>query len=462
MTSAVLEIRGGTVIVGNGDAPLKNATVQIVDGKIGAVWSGAARPRQAEAPAAAVYDASGMTVMAGLIDAHCHISYGEARSAEEVDVYGGAEWNAVRAVWNAGKVLQSGVTSICDCGSTWNTAVTVRDAINSGMFPGPRVYAAGRHIVADGGFADYFPTWLGMPVSAEGVLCPTRDDMVREVRTQVKNRVDLIKVSGDSQAQEHRQDAGPCFSDEELQLVVKTAKGLGRKLTIHARYAETVLAAARAGFDWIIHASYMRPQDIGFVRDRRIPVCPTLTFTANIVEWGREAGVDPNYIDTKKRELDALAEIHRRAHEAGIALMAGSEAGFSVTPYGEWHSREIELLVKLIGLSPMQAIIAATRVNAEAMGWSSQLGTLEPGRHADILVIDGDPLADVSVLGKPDRINAIFKGGKPVMQPAERTSDRRRMAHERGFQVSSRILHREAQAGSDVIDAAAGTRAPLR
>jgi imidazolonepropionase-like amidohydrolase len=442
MTSTALEIRDGTVIVANGDAPLKNATVRVVDGKIAAIWSSAARPQVAESPAASVYDATGMTVMPGLIDAHCHISYGEARSAEEVDVYGGAEWNAVRAVWNAGKVLQAGVTSICDCGSTWNTAVTARDAIASGMFPGPRIYAAGRHIVADGGFADYFPTWLGMPVSAEGVLCPTPEAMVREVRQQVKNRVDLIKVSGDSQAQEQRMDVGPCFSDEELQLITKTAKGLGRKLTIHARYAETVLAAARAGFDWIIHASYMRPGDIGFVRDRRIPICPTLTFTANIVEWGRDAGVDPNYVETKKRELDALADIHRRAHEAGIALMAGSEAGFSVTPYGEWHGRELELLVKLIGLSPMEAIMAATRTNAHALGWAEQLGTLEPGRVADILVVEGDPLADISVLSKPQRIQAIFKGGKPVARSPDDAQARRRMSHERGFHVSSRILHR--------------------
>ena len=440
----MFEIRGGTLIDGRGGAPLKDATVRIAeDGRIAAVFTQDIPREKAQLPAASVFDATGMTVMPGLIDAHCHISYGEARSAEEVDVYGGADWCAVRAVWNAGKVLQAGVTGICDCGSTWNTAVTARDAIASGMFPGPRIFAAGRHIVADGGFADYFPSWLGMPVSAEGVLCSTRDEMVREVRRQVKNRVDLIKVSGDSQAQESRMEVGPCFSDEELQLIAGTAKGLGRKLAIHARYAETVMAAARAGFDWIIHASYMRPGDIGFVRDRHIPLCPTLTFTANIVEWGREAGVDPNYIETKKRELDALASIHGRAREAGIALMAGSEAGFSVTPYGEWHAREIELLVKIVGLTPMEAIIAATRTNARALGWGDQLGTLEPGRLADILVVEGDPLADISVLGKPECIQAIFKDGQPVARPAEAAPARRRMSHERGFGVSARILHRE-------------------
>ena len=236
-------------------------------------------------------------------------------------------------------------------------------------------------------------------------------------------------------------DVGPCFSDEELALIVKTARRLGRKLTIHARYAETVLAAARSGFDWVIHASYMRPGDIGFVRDRRIPICPTLTYTANIVDWGREAGVDPNYVETKKRELDALADIHSRAHEAGIPLMAGSESGFSVTPYGQWHARELELMVKLLGLSPMEAIVAGTQTNAEALGWGGETGTLEPGRLADILIVEGDPLADISVLGEPERIRAVFKAGVPV-PPTGHSGPRRRMSHERGFHVSARILHR--------------------
>ena len=346
--TTILDLEGGTIIDGSGKPALHNAGLRIEDDRIAAVWSGA-RPREAERPANQIIDVSGKTILPGLIDAHCHISYGEGRSAEEVDVYGGAEWAAVRAVWNAAKVLQSGVTSFCDPGSTWNVAVTCRDVIANGMFPGPRVFAAGRHIVADGGFADYFPSWLGMPPSAEGVLCPTRDEMAREVRRQVKNRVDMIKISGDSQAQDRLANAGPCFTQEELELIVGLAHQLGRKVAIHSRYANTVVAAARAGVDWLMHASYMRREDIGLIRDARVAICPTLTFTANLIEHGREAGVDQNYIDIKRREFDALIDIHSRSHEAGIPLMAGSEAGFSVTPYGEWHTRELELMVEHLG-----------------------------------------------------------------------------------------------------------------
>ena len=430
-----LDIVGGNLIDGIAEAPRRNASLRVKDGRIAAVWEGPRAPPEATERADRVLDATGKTVMPGLIDAHCHISYGEGRTAEEVDVYGGAEWAAVRAVWNCNKVLRAGVTSFCDPGSTWLVAVTARDAIASGMYPGPRIFAAGRHIAGDGGFADYFPSWLGMPVSAEGVLCHSRDEMVREVRQQVKNRVDLVKISGDSQAQERLDHAGPCLSDEEMGAIVATAHGLGRKTTIHARYANTVVAAVRAGIDWLIHASYMRREDIGVVRDSRTPICPTFTFTANIVEWGAEVGVDPNYVEVKKRELDALADIHRRAHEAGVPMLAGSEAGFSVTPYGDWHAREIELLVDLAGMSPMAAIKAATGNNAAAFGWRGEVGTLERGARADILVVDGDPLADVGILGDPKRIATILHDGDEVDR-SQPVPERRRMAHERGFNVS--------------------------
>ena len=439
--NGTLDIVGGNVIDGIADRPRTNTSIRVKDGRIAAMWSGRQASGEISKSADRSIDAAGKTVMPGLIDAHCHISYGEGRSAEEVDVYGGAEWAAVRAVWNCRKVLRAGVTSFCDPGSTWLVAVTARDAIASGMFPGPRIFAAGRHIVGDGGFADYFPSWLGMPVSAEGVLCHTREEMVREVRHQVKNRVDLVKISGDSQAQERFERAGPCLSDEEMAAVVSTAQGLGRKTTIHARYANTVVAAARAGVDWIIHASYMRESDIGFVRDARTPICPTFTFTANIVEWGKDVGVDPNYIEVKRRELDALANIHRRAYAAGIGMLAGSEAGFSVTPYGEWHVRELELMVELIGMSPMAVIQSATRHNAATFGWSGEVGTLEPGARADMLIVDGDPLADIGILGDPNRIVAILQDGDEVDRAAP-IPERRRMAHERGFNVSTQKLNR--------------------
>lgn len=437
-----LEIQDATVIDGTGAAPLHHATIRVSDGRIAALWTGDERPADAREPPARTVSGAGMTVLPGLIDAHCHLSYGEGKAAEEIDIYGGPEWSAVRAVWNAQKVVRSGFTSVCDPGSTWNVAATVRDSVVSGMFVGPRVFAAGRHISADGAFADYFPSWLGMPASAEGVLCSNVDDMRSEVRSQVKNRVDLIKISGDSQAQERMPDAGPAFTKDEFNSIVDLSHQLGRKVTIHARYPETVMEAVRAGVDWVIHASYMRRRDIGQVRDSGIPLCPTLTFTANIVEHGADVGVDPHYIEVKRRELDALVEIYRVAHEAGIPMLAGSESGFSVTPYGEWHARELELMVECIGLSPLEAIAAGTLNNARAFGWDNELGRIVPGFRADMVLVKGDPLESIRILGDKDRLHAVLKDGELVPSAGAAEPTRRRMSHERGFNISSDILHR--------------------
>lgn len=442
----ILDLVDGNLIDGTGSGVQPNTTLRIEGGRVTALWQ-PGRGRPPERPATRTIDAKGLYVIPGLIDSHCHISYGEGRTAEEVDVYGGAEWAAVRAVWNAEKVLRAGVTSFCDPGSTWNVAVTCRDAIESGMFEGPRIFAAGRHIVADGGFADYFPSWLGMPPSAEGVLCHNRDEMLREVRSQVKNRVDLIKISGDSQAQDRDLDAGPCFTDDELRAIVELSHQLGKKVTIHSRYAGTVKAAIRAGVDWVIHASYLNPDDVGLLRDSQTPVCPTITFTANIVEFGREAGVDPNYIEVKKRELEALSQVLSRAYKAGVTLLAGSEAGFAVTPYGDWHARELELMIKYAGVSAMDALLSATRNNAAAFGWGNAIGTLTQGAAADLIVLKKNPLDDIVVLGRPQDFQLILKGGKSVAPRIGHAVTRRRMSHERGFSISGGTLHRSAAIG---------------
>jgi imidazolonepropionase-like amidohydrolase len=438
-----LDIVNGLLLDCTGAKPRERASLRVVDGRISSIWEGSARPPEAQSPADRVVDAQGKTIMLGLIDAHCHLSYGEGRNAEEVDVYGGPEWNALRAAWNAQKVLKAGVTTIIDPGGTYNVGVAVRDAINNGMFAGPRICTAGRHITADGGFADYFPIDMGMPSSAEGVLCSTREEMVKEVRLQVKNRVDFIKLSGDSQAQEANSEVGPCFNDEELSAVIGMAHQLGRKVTVHARYAETIVAMIRHGVDWVLHASHLRRQDFGYVRDSGVPLCPTLTFAQNIVDHGDECGSEPGHVDFRKREIAGLIETFRRAYEMGIPIMAGSETGFSMSPYGEWHAREIELLVELFGLTPMDAILAMTRNNADAIGWGKDVGTLQVGRLGDILLVDGNPLEDVSILQNRNKVATVFKGG----QEMDRTPvpERPRLIHERGFAVSSKRLRRNPQ-----------------
>ncbi len=443
MSQPVLDIINAVVLDGTGAKPLRNATLRVQNERIAGIWQGSAPPADAAPADIRVIDAGGKTVMPGMIDAHVHITYGDGRTAEELDVYSGPEWSAIRATWNARKVLQAGVTTMIDPGGTYNVSVAVRDAISNGMFPGPRNFCAGRHIAAEGGFADYFPSWLGMPVSAEGVLCSTKDEMLREVRRQVKNRVDFIKLSGDSQAQEKNLDCGPCFTEDEFAGMIGMAHQLGRKTAIHARHAETIRLAAKHKIDWIYHASHLRKGDLGLVRDAGIYLCPTLTFAQNIIDWGEACGSTQAGIDLRKREVEGLVRTYRMAHAAGVPIMSGTESGFAMCPYGDWHARELELLVSLIGLSPMQAIIAATSTNAKAIGWEKDVGSLTVGCYGDLLIVDGDPLQDVRILQDPKKITAIFKGGQEIERVA--VPPRRRMGHESGFAVSGRRLERDLE-----------------
>lgn len=435
----ILDIVGGTLIDGTGAPPVAQAGIRVVGERITDVWSGV-RPAHLVTPPTRTIDATGKTVMPGLIDAHVHLSYGEGRTAEEVDVYSGPEWSAIRAVWNAQRVLNAGVTTIVDPGGTYYVSVAARDAIATGMFSGPRNYCSGRHISADGGFADYFPNWIGLPPSAEGVLCGTKDEMLREIRRQIKSRVDFIKLSGDSQAQEKNMACGPCFTDEEFQAMIAMAHQLARKVAIHARHAETIHKATKYGIDWIYHASHVRDADFEMLKEAGVALCPTLTFGMNIITFGKECGSTPGHIDLCKREVDAMVRTCVKAREYGIPIMAGTESGFAVCPYGDWHAREMELLVDLCGFSPMEAITSSTYTNACAIGAAADVGSLQPGRYGDVLIVDGDPLKKIGLLQDQKNVEMVIKGGAEVERRV--VPPRRRMGHESGFAVSTMILRK--------------------
>ena len=272
------------------------------------------------------------------------------------------------------------------------------------------------------------------------VLYRTKDELVNLVRDQVKNRVDMIKIIGDTAFQEGRFVKTNAMTKEEMAVVVDEAHRLGRIVMVHARYGPTIRAAAEAGVDCIFHASYIRPEDLEAVVKADTPICPTLTFSNNIVEWGREVGVSPGFVETKKRELECLANMVQQARAAGVRILAGSESGMSLTPYGHWHARELELLRNLGGLTAMEAIVAGTRNNAMAVGLDGQVGTLEPGRIADVLVVDGDPLADLGVLSDRRRLVTVLKEGREV-NLTQYPEPRRRWSHERSYPISNTVLH---------------------
>jgi imidazolonepropionase-like amidohydrolase len=406
-------IVNGTLIDGSGSKPAALGWLKISAGRIEEVCTDNSRPLPRDAQVA--LDAEGMTVMPGLVDAHCHLSYGDARNIEEQDLYGSAEYRAIRGTWHAGKVLRAGVTSVSDPGGSWQVAVAVRDAINAGMFPGPRVTAAGRYLTSHTGLADYFPAWVGNLPSGVGALTRTSAEMLDEIRRQVKGGVDFIKVaaSGESPIMTPGGGSVPAFRREELAVMVDEAHRLGRRVTAHARSGVAVSDCIDAGMDWIMHGDYMDRAQADKLAASGIPLCPALTLLANLAEWGHLCGCSAPRVERARRTVDTAAEILRYAHSQGVTLMCGTDSGFSLTPFGEWHAREMQLFVERIGMSPLQAITCGTRNAAFAVD-AANVGTLEPGKWADVLVVDGDPLEDIRILQDKSAIHAVFKAGAAV------------------------------------------------
>ena len=227
-------------------------------------------------------DATGKTVMPGLIDAHCHMTYGESRSQEEIDLYTSPELRTLRAAFNAQKVLRAGVTSISQPGAATTSASGCARRSRTGIVQGPRMTSAGRYISTSNGLTDWYPDSVGVPEGCIGIVHNTLDPMIDEIRHQVKNGVDLIKLAdspfGDFQA----------FTDDEMKAMADLTHQLGKKITIHARGSSEVKAAVNAGIDWIMHGNIMDDETVGLWPSparRWCPRCCCSPTRANGATW---------------------------------------------------------------------------------------------------------------------------------------------------------------------------------
>ena len=404
----------GQIIDGTGAAAIGNGTVIVVGDTIEWVGDTAAVPEKYAAMELEHVTGDNRTIMPGLVDAHVHTSFAEARSEEELALYTPVEYRSILAAWNVRKVLRAGVTSLSDPATTFNISACLRDAIEAGIVEGPRMAAAGKQITSHQGLEDAFPSWMEFPKGQAGVLVRSRDEIVEEIRLQVKDGVDVIKVSGSNDS---AVTAGPvegmAFTEEEFTLMAVETHRLGRKCTVHARTAQSVRACAAAGFDWLQHASFMDSEGLDLVLEKQIPIVPALTLLVNLLASAGDAGASS--LDVFKREVDVASENLGNAFKQGVTLISGSETGWSLVPYGEWHAYEMEIFVAHLGLSPLEAIHAGTGAAAVTVPqWADRIGTLEPGKLADVLVLDADPLADIRVLQSPSKIAMVMKGGSPV------------------------------------------------
>jgi imidazolonepropionase-like amidohydrolase len=434
MTAAKGYLIKGKVIDGTGAAPIDDGAVVVEGERI--AWVGAVAEMPADHANAGheVVELTGRCVVPGIVDGHVHISFGEARSEEELALYTPVEYRAIKAIWNARKVLRAGVTSASDAATTFNVGPAVRDAIEAGMFEGPRFACAGRQLTTHQGLEDSFPSWMEFPPGQAGVLVRSQDEILEAIRLQIKDTVDVIKVSGSSDsAISNDPIEGSAFREEEFRLIADETHRLHRHCTVHARSRESVTLSAKAGFDWIMHASYIDDEAIEHCLKNKISICPTLNLLVNIIA-SSEGEVGASIVDVFKAEVDAAAEGLSKAYRAGVPLIAGSESGWSLVPYGQWHAKEMETFVTLLGLSPLEALRAGTLDASHALPkWRGQIGSLEAGKFADLIVLEGDVSEDITHLQRPSRFDMVMKAGRvidtetPVDEPKRYAYERHRM-----------------------------------
>ncbi len=431
---------GANVIDGTGAPPRRESV--LVDGeRIAAVGAEADR-RTAAAKGVTRVDLAGLTLMPGLIDAHCHVTFDEAVSNDELFFHRRPGLAALIAAFNVRKLLLAGVTSFLDADTIFDLGIDLRDAIESGAVLGPRM-STGAHalLTSVGGTAGRLFPDEGERGYAR--IVGTRDEIVREVRRQIKAGVDWIKVHATGLYPRQREQGEiQVWSLEELRTVVGAAHDLGVPVVAHCRNSSSTRDCAIAGVDLILHATFMQEDALEAVVARKLPLVPTLTFQANLADHGAKVGSDPALMELFRREISGSAGALRRAHDAGVPLLSGSESGFSLTPYGHWHWREMEVFVKHLGLSPLEAIRTATANGAIAMRRPGELGVVRPGAYADLLALNGDPSTDVAVLGRRERLRHVWKGGVAV-DLAQPWPTRAPISGERVSLYSKQVLTRE-------------------
>ena len=404
-------IAGGNVIDGTGSAPQAKTDVLLKGDRIVAVGKNLVIDAADRANAETI-DASGLTVMPGLIDAHVHVTLGEPRTNDELFMHRDAATSAMLAAFNVRKVLKAGVTSMLDVDGIFNIGPALRDSINAGIVEGPTMRSGSYALMtAVGGTAGKLIPDSGTAGYAEVVR--DKEEMVRVVRRQVKEGADIIKIhvtgsiptrSGEIQV----------WTRDELKVVCDTAHDLGVRVTAHCRGDKATLDAVMAGVDIIWHASFLGDAALEAIIDKKVPVGPVFTFLANLSEYGHKAGATSTAKSVFAGELEHTGSKLREAYDAGVKLLCGSESGFSMTPYGHWHAREMEVFVQHLGLTPLQAITCATKDNAVALDEDGETGCLASGYRADVLILDGDPSKNVSLLSDKSTFRHLFCRGKQV------------------------------------------------
>jgi imidazolonepropionase-like amidohydrolase len=358
-----------------------------------------------------VLDAAGQFVMPGMIDCHVHLL---SSGAADYAVRGLKEllpYTAIRGAANAKILLDMGYTTLRDVGAMGYGNIALRQAIEDGLVPGPRLYAAGHALSVPGGHGDsYYRPEVHVERAA---LINGPEEARRAVRELIKMRADVIKLLVTGGVMTDGSDVGVLqWAPEELQVAIAQAHQLGRRVAGHCHGAAGVKEAIRAGLDTVEHGTLLDEEAMVLMYRHGTYYVPTLVAPFHICAGGTASGIPAYAVQKSHLVMERHKESVRQAHELGIKIAMGTDCGTPFNMAGK-NALELELLMQN-GLSAAEALMATTRVAAEAIGMQACTGTLEPGKWADVIVVHGNPLDDIRVLQHAERIICVIKAGQPV------------------------------------------------
>jgi imidazolonepropionase-like amidohydrolase len=351
-------------------------------------------------------DLSNATVLPGLIDCHTHLTMTPYDSGP-AGMRKSYPRQALTGARNARVTLEAGFTTVRNVGANGYSDIALRDAINAGDVPGPRMLASGPPLSITGGHADNNYLAPQYNWSDDGVADGV-DGVTLKVREDVKYGADVIKfMATGGVLSEGDNPALAQYSPEEIKAIVDTAHGLGRKVAAHAHGATGIKYAVLAGVDSIEHGSYINDEDIQLMKQRGTYLVPTVYLEDWLMENLQTLGLTPNMIEKARVVLPIAQEHLSHAFKEGVKVAFGTDA--AVYPHG-LNAHEFAKMVSM-GMTPLQSIQAATVNAADLIGWTDRVGTVEPGKFADIIAVQGDPLADVHVL---ENVHFVMKGGEVI------------------------------------------------
>ena len=411
-----LIFRNATLLDGE-HAPRAGSTVVVEAERIASVTSG---PIGEVASDDRVVDLRGRTLMPGMITCHFHATYhelGASPSPLGLDV--SPAYMAVRAAGNLEKALLCGFTGAVSAGAAHDIDPAMKLAIEHGLIRGPRFMPGSRELSTTGHANDSTPWYWGLQASPAIRLCDGADEFRRGVREEIKRGAEIVKlfVTG-GHGTKAPKDA-PEMTRAELRAAVEAAHDRGRRIRGHVVNKRAILTAIEAGLDVIDHADDMDSECIERMAAAGTFVVPSLYFPYTLMS---RSGPALGFTDAMRADFERMCRILPEANAAGVKIVIGDDYGAMGLPHGR-YAGELALYVREAGIPALDVLRWATRNGAALLGMADRLGTIEAGKLADLLVVDGDPVADITVLQDPDRLLAIIKSGMFVKDALPRAPD---------------------------------------